>query len=154
MKRPLSWKYSLVAVGLLLIGIVVAISWLGYRARNPEQLSFGEVEQALVGNTRHTVHSIIGWGTKTYGFDDGSDWIEFRTDLSGIRDILGSRHFVQIPADHQVDLKAWAKNIAEWSGQHTQYEDDSEFDQHGKIYYLFALPEGDRIRALIARSRQ
>ncbi len=147
-------KLLLIALGLLFLGLVAGISWVGYKAHRPEELSFAQVHQALIGNTPTVVHRVVGWGSKRYGIDDGIDWIEFATDASGLKALLDSRPFVQIPADRPVGLRDWALNPDEWRGLHATYEDDSDFDKHGTIYYLMTQNHEDGVLAVIARSQQ
>lgn len=148
------WKLSLVALSLGSLVLVAGISWVLYRAQHPKGLSFAQVQQSLVGNTPATIQRVVGWGSKRYGFDDGSDWIEVRTDASGLKALLESRPFVQIPAAREVGLHDWALNPEQWSGLNATYEDDSDFDKHGTIYYLITQNHEDSVLALIARRQQ
>jgi hypothetical protein len=153
-KRLQLWKLLLVTLGLGSLALVGCISWVLYKAQHPKELNFAQVQQSLVGNTPAILHQVVGWGSKRYGFDDGSHWIEFKTDATGLKALLDSRPFVQIPADREVSVGDFIANPERWRGLHTTYEDSSQFDRHGTTYYVMAQDHEDGVMALVSRSQQ
>ncbi|MEP4076217.1 hypothetical protein [Haloferula sp.] len=142
------------AVLLIVVAAVAGFAWIGYRAQHPTQLNYDEVRSTLVGERQSAVETVTGWGSVTYGLDDGQDWIEFTTDAPGLRLFLDSRPFVRLPADREAAAGIWAEQLKEWGGERDAYEDDSEFETNGTGYYLFVQTRDDSIQALIARLRQ
>lgn len=125
-------------------------------AHSSRQQSQREVIDELLGEKRHSVHRLIAWESENYGFDDGYALLEFVTDEAGFQEILTVRQFAETSGGLDNRFKSWAKNPGDWPEGFGvfQYEDASEFDDHGTIYFLLRRGNDPEINVILVRTQQ